>query len=167
MDREGKPRGRGGAFIDAILPRLKTDSGFAAALSRADNPATEYQAWEHLVRYGCDIENTKERLAFSTVAAAIARAKPERDGQLDIANAVARCFEDGHKSDAARGKIRRLLACTDTEEACQITRPILSLVRARGAPISYGRLLDDLLFFGERVKLSWAKSFYRTPGGEG
>lgn len=166
MDHEKKKTGRGGGFIEAILPRLKVDSGFAAALKRADNPATEYQAWEYLVRYGCDIEKPWERLAFATVSAAAARAKIERDGQLDVGASIAHCFEDGNASDSARSKIRRLLACSDAEEACQIARPILNLIASRGSPISYGDLLDDLLYFGERVKLSWAQSFYRGGGGE-
>lgn len=166
MEQENAVRGRGSAFIDAILPRLKTDPGFGAALKRADNPATEYQAWEHLVRYGCDIEKPWERAAYATVAAAAARAKPERDGTLDIAKSLARCFDDGNLADPARAKIRRLLACDNTEEACQIARPILALVASRGAPLSYGRLLDDLLRFGEGVKLHWAQSFYCGGGGE-
>lgn len=165
MDSERKG-GRGSGFIEAILPRLKADPGFSAALKRADNPATEYQAWEHLVRYGCDIEKPWERLAYATVAAAAARAKIERDGGCDIGKGLARCYEDGNASDSARAKLRRLLACADAEEACIIARPLLSLIASRGAPLSYGGLLDDLLHFSERVKLSWANSFYRGEGGK-
>lgn len=166
MEQENAVRGRGSAFIDAILPRLTTDPGFGASLKRADNPATEYQAWEHLVRYGCDIEKPWERAAYATVAAAAAGAKIERDGTLDIAKSLARCFEDGNAADPARAKMRRLLACDDTEEVCLIARPILALIASRGASLSYGRFLDELLHFGERVKLSWAHSFYRGGGVE-
>jgi CRISPR system Cascade subunit CasB len=166
MEKEGKATTRGQAFVDAILPRLKEDTAFAAALKRADNRATEYQAWEHLVRYGCDIEQPRERAAFTTVAAAAARHGPERDGTLDVAASIARCFEGGNLADPARAKIRRLLACADTEEACRIIRPCLSLVAAKSVPISYGRLLDQLLYFNERVRLSWAQSFYRSGGEE-
>jgi CRISPR system Cascade subunit CasB len=164
MDQERKETGRGGSFIKAVLPRLKTDKAFSAALKRADNPATEYQAWEHLVRYGCDIENTRERLAYATVAAALARAKIEKDGTLDLGASIADCFDSGNDSDSARAKLRRLLACADSEEACQIVRPLLGLIASRGAPVAYGRLLDELLYFGERVKLSWAQSFYHAGG---
>lgn len=167
MDQKEKPRGRGSILIDAILPRLQTDLAFAAALKRADNPATESQAWEYLVRYGCDLENSRERIAFSTVVAAIARAKPGRDGNHDIAQALASCFDNGREADSARAKMRRLLACVTTEEACLIVRPLLSLINSRGVSVSYGRLLDDLLYFGERVKLSWAQSFYRGAREEG
>jgi CRISPR system Cascade subunit CasB len=166
MESETMTASRGKAFIDAILPRLRKDKGFAAALKRADNPATEYQSWEHLVRYGCDIEKPWERAAFATVAAAAARAQIERDGRLDLAKALARCYEDGNASDSARSKMRRLLACTDTMEACQIARPLLALAASRGVALSYGLLLSDLLHFGEGVKLAWARSFYRGGGGE-
>lgn len=166
MENENRPTRRGGGFIAAILPRLQSDSGFAAALRRADNPATEYQAWEYLVRYGCDIEKNQERLAFAAVAAAAARAKIDRDGSLDIGLSIARCFDNGKTSDSARAKIRRLLACADAEEACLIARPLLNLIASRGVPIAYGKLLDDLLHFGEQVKLTWAQSFYRGGGVE-
>lgn len=167
VESAAKPKGRGSVFVDIILPRLATDPAFAAALTRADNPATEHQSWEYLVRYGCNIENNHERHAYVTVAAALARAKPARDGSLDIASALARCFENGNASDSARAKIRRLLACADAEEACQISRPMLSLIVSRAVPVSFGRTLDDLLYFGERVKLAWAKAFYRGTGDEG
>jgi CRISPR system Cascade subunit CasB len=166
MEAKKKAGGRGSAFIDAIVPRLQKDSGFAAALKRADNPATEHQAWEHLLNYGCDIEKPWERLAYATAAAAAARAKIDRDGMLDIGKSLARCYEDGNASDSARSKLRRLLACADAEEACLIARPILSFIGSKGEPSSYGRLLDDLLYFGEKVKLSWASSFYRGEVGE-
>ena len=66
-----------------VLGRMKKDSAFGAALRRADNPATESQAWEYLASW-CDLDKDLERRPFATVAAAIAHAKPDKDGFFGI-----------------------------------------------------------------------------------
>ena len=154
---------RAEAFADYVIGRLKEDNAFGAMLRRADNPATEYQAWEYLVHW-CDIDKLWERLPFAFIAAALARAKPAKDGHLGIGRSISQCYEDGRNSDAAKAKLRRLLACSNTEEACRIVRPLLSLIQSRGVSIHYGGLLDELLWFGEKQKLRWASDFYGRRG---
>lgn len=147
------------SFVDFAVGRLAVDSGFGAALRRADNPATEYQAWEHILNW-CNIEKDWERRPYTTIAAAVARAKPAADGSLGIGKAIAACYEEGNKSDSAKAKLRRLLACGTAEEACTVLRPLLSLISSHGVPLAYGRLLNELLHFGERTKTRWAVDFY-------
>lgn len=152
---------RGTSFVEFVLNRMKQDCAFGAALRRADNPATESQSWEYLAEW-CDLDKEWDRRPLATVAAAVARAKPVHDGHLGIGKAIARCYDDGNSSDQARAKLRRLLACDSTVEACAILRPLLSLISSRGAPLCYGRLLNELLYFGdgEKAKVQWAVDFY-------
>lgn len=149
------------SFVEFILARTENDNAFGAALRRADNPATEYQSWEYLANW-CDLDKEWERLPFLTLAAAVARAKPTADGFLGIGKAVASCYEDGNRSDSAKSKFRRLLACDSVKEACVILRPLLSLVASRGVRLGYGQLLNELVYFGdgERIKAKWAVDFY-------
>ncbi|PKL24464.1 MAG: type I-E CRISPR-associated protein Cse2/CasB [Spirochaetae bacterium HGW-Spirochaetae-3] len=155
---------KGSAFVEFVLRRLSQDTAFGAALRRADNPSTEYQAWEYLAGW-CDLENERERRPFAVVASALAKAKPARDGNLGLGRAIAACFKtdkaDGNQSDAAKAKLRRLLACETVAEVCAILRPILSLIESRSVPLNYGELLDDLLWFkAERTRVRWAADFY-------
>ena len=150
---------RGETFIDYVIGRLANDNAFGTALRRADNPATEYQAWEYLVHW-CDIDKPWERYPYTTVVAALARAKPKRDGNLSIGRAIASCYDDGRNSDAAKSKLRRLLACDTSEEVCRILRSILRLIQSRGVSIRYSSLLDELLWFGEKQKIKWAIDFF-------
>ena len=149
------------AFIEYVLGRMKIDNAFGAALRREDNPVTEYQSWEYLVGW-CDLEKAWERRPYATIASAIAHAKPAADGSLGIGKAIAACYEDGNKSDAAKSKLRRLLASDSAGEACAALRPLLSLIFSRGASIGYGKLLNELLYFGdgEKIKVKWAVDFY-------
>lgn len=94
-------------FVDAIIERCGKDKGLAARLRRADNPATEYQSWELLATYSVDIENERERLPFVTVAAAIAKAKAEKNGKSSLGRALAGCYEDGRDSKQAKARLRR------------------------------------------------------------
>ncbi|MDO9567372.1 MAG: type I-E CRISPR-associated protein Cse2/CasB [Candidatus Desulfaltia sp.] len=156
-----KKPSRGTAFVAFVLKRLVQDTAFGAALRRADNPATEYQSWEYLASW-CDLDNTYERTCFATVAAGLAHAKQSIDTPSSIGSAIARSYKDGNQNDSAKRKLRRLLACDTSSDACQWVRPLLRLAESRGVRVNFGRLLDDLLYFdfGPRVKERWAIDFY-------
>lgn len=154
-------------FINSVIQRCQEDKGLAARLRRADNPATEYQSWELLAGYGIDLEKEWERLPFATLAAAVAKAKAERNGNLGLGRAIAACYDDGRDSAQAKARLRRLLACDDLPELCRILRPLFSLIDSKaGKPLDYVRLLKQLQHFAfdaQRIKAQWAQEFYGNP----
>ena len=145
-------------------------SAASAALKRADNPKTEYQSWEYLAqaekRVGVfiNLENDDERLPYTTIASAMAKAKVEQNGTVQIGQAIAQCYDDGNESDQAKMRLRRLLACDTTEEVCRVLRPLFSLIAAKAnVELDYAKLLKDLLnfhFYSKDVKTRWANNFY-------
>ena len=155
-------------FVGYILERSQVDNGFAARLRRADNPATEYQSWDVLAGFGVSLEMDHSRLAYQTVAAAIARAKPEANGNLTLGRALADCYEKGYEKgnddDQAKTQLRRLLACDDVGELCRILRSQLSLIQSKvRQALDYETLLKQLLAFpydSQRIKARWAQDFY-------
>lgn len=156
--------GKSEAFVQFTVEQCQQNKGLAAALKRADNPATEYQCWEHLAAFHIDLEKDYQRLPYATIAAAIAKTKAERNGNIGIGRAIAMCHEDGNNSDQAKAKLRRLLACESVDETCRILRPLFSLIEARASVnLNYAQLLTDLLNFhnnNQRVKTRWAQDFY-------
>lgn len=154
------------AFISHVINRMGNDRAMGARLRRADNPATEYQSWEYLVPFGVNLEHARERKAFATVAAALARAKPNGDGRLGIGRAIASVYDGGMTNDQAKARLRRLLVCASSEEACDILRPLLRLVASRGAAVCHARLLRDLLYFSERTRERWAQDFFSYAASE-
>lgn len=163
MSTEPAKPSREQAFVSFTLERCQ-DKGIAAALKRADNPATEYQSWEHLAAFHIDLDNDYQRLPYATIAAAIAKAKAERNGVIRIGRAIALCYEEGTDSDQAKAKLRRLLSCETVPEACRILRPLFSLIESKaGISLDYAQLLTDLLRFNwdsQRIKSRWAQDFY-------
>ena len=159
-------------FVVGVLKLCTENKGIAARLRRADNPATEYQSWELLAAYGIDLEQERDRLPFVTVAAAIAKAKVERNGSMGLGRGLAACYEQGNASDQAKTRLRRLLACDDLAELCRILRPMFALVDSKvSQPLDYTRLLRQLRRFpfnGQQVKAQWAQEFYGqvVSGGE-
>ncbi len=151
-------------FVAGLLKLCAENKGMAARLRRADNPATEYQSWEVLATYGVDLEQERERLPFVSVAAAIAKAKVERNGRQSLGQAIAACYESGNASDQAKARLRRLLACDELPELCRILRPVLSLIDSKvGQPLDYIRLLKQLRRFplnAQQVRAQWAQEFY-------
>jgi len=162
--RDNAMPGRETRFVLGVIQQCGRDKGLAARLRRADNPATEYQSWDVLAGYGVDLTNEAERLPFATVAAAVARAKTERAGNLSLGRAIAACYEDGEKSDQAKARLRRVLACDDLAELCRVLRPVFSLVQSKTSqPLDYARLLKQLRRFpfnAQRIKAQWAQEFY-------
>lgn len=153
------------AFISHVISRMKNDKAMGARLRRADNPATEYQSWEYLAPFGVNLEHARERRAFATVGAALARAKPDHDGTLGIGRAIASVYADGIANPQAKARLRRLLACASSEEACDVLRPLLQLIASRGAALrydqlGYAQLLRDLLYFSEKTRERWARDFF-------
>ncbi|HOV39271.1 MAG TPA: type I-E CRISPR-associated protein Cse2/CasB [Spirochaetales bacterium] len=156
-------------YVKAIIERMKTDSAMAAALKRADNPATEYQCWEYLADFKIDLEKPWERIPYTTVSAAVARAKPAQDGFYSFGAALASCYDEGtargRDNDQARSKLRRLLACDTIEEVCAILRPLLSLIVSREKKLAYGQLLNQLVWFKndpQKIRIRWAEEFFST-----
>lgn len=159
-------------FVAGTIARCQEDKGLAARLRRADNPATEYQSWEFLAAWHIDLEHDDRRLPYATVAAAIARAKPQSNGSLTLGQAIARCYDEGNQSDQAKARLRRLLACDDLPELCRLLRPVLTLVTSRVTqPLNYTRLLSQLCQLSAAVrsgnsewklhiKAQWAQEFY-------
>ena len=151
-------------FVASVLHRTQQDKGLAARLRRADNPATEYQSWEFLADWGINLEDEAQRLPFTLVAAAMAKAKAAHNGSLKLGQAMAACYSDGAKSDQAKAKLRRVLACDDVPELCRILRSVLALIDSRvPQPLDYIRLLQQLHRFAwnaQKIKSQWAQEFY-------
>lgn len=166
IQKKGAHNSKSLAFVDYIINRCQASNGLRAALKRADNPATEYQSWEVLAGFHINLEYENQRLPYATIAAAIARKNLANNGAAKIGQAIARCYEDGNTSDQAKAKLRRLLACETTAEACRILRPLFSLIEAKGSvALDYASLLDDLLWFSReesqnQIKARWAQGFY-------
>lgn len=172
------PRDKAGHFVEHVIRRCNSPGGkgLAAALRRSDNPATEYQCWELLASWGVDLEKTWQRLPYATVCAGLAKAKAEHNGSLALGAAIAASYGEGDQkagdNSAAKARLRRLLACHDTEELCRILRPLLALISSRQKqPLDFARLLNQLLAFhwqAERIKAQWAQEFYgHKPAAEG
>ena len=152
------------AFVQAFFDKCTKDKGFAARMRRADNPATEYQSWDFLARFGVQLDNPFQRLPHIAVSAAMARAKSTQNGTLTFGKALAACYSDGNKSDQAVAKLRRVLACSELPELCRVLRPVLTLINSRVAqPMNFVHLLSQLRRFGfddNTVKSQWAQEFY-------
>lgn len=160
-------------FVRAIIEKCNTDKGLAARLRRADNPSSEYQSWDVLASFGVDLEKEHQRLPFVTIAAAIAKAKAEKNGSASLGKALISCYDDGRDSTPGKARLRRLLACDNLAEACRILRPIFTLIDSKSTQgVDYARLLKQLRRFAfedsrQQVRAQWAQDFYSQPAKPG
>ncbi|MDO9317276.1 MAG: type I-E CRISPR-associated protein Cse2/CasB [Gammaproteobacteria bacterium] len=164
--KKGAHNSKSLAFVEYVIKRCQASTGIRAALKRADNPTTEIQSWEVLAGFNVNLQYKNQRLPYATIGAAIARKNATGNGTVKIGHAIACCYEGGNNNDQAKAKLRRLLACETTAEACRILRPLFSLIEAKGnVALDYASLLDDLLWFSReesqnQIKARWAQGFY-------
>lgn len=161
MESNADPAG----FTAAAISRVKTDTAFRAVMSRADNPAFESAAWEHLIPY-CRIEKDHQRIPFAVVGAAIAKIRPEANGTDDIGSAFRKICKNQDDIDRESRRFRRLIGCDSVSEICRLLRPLLPYLASKGAALDYTRLLFDLLFWEQDIKLRWTVHFYRKSAQE-
>lgn len=158
-----KSKTRTELFVERVISRLKTDNGFRAAMTRADHEATAPQAWRFLLELGnADLENDSERQAFALVGAAMARERTEGNGTQSLGRALFCCKADPKEADdSVERRLRRILACENRSELIAVLRQIIRYVqKAEKVRLDYERLLCDILYFSDRVKVQWAKDYY-------
>ena len=154
-------------FVETILKKISTDTGLRAALTRADNPNTEPEAWPFLARF-CDLERENERRAYGLVAAVIARTRTEKNGNQTLGIALRQCKVDlTQDDDSIERKLRRILACDSTAELIPVLRPLLRFITGKdGVQLDFAQLLQDILYFGDKTKVRWAAQYFRNAKKE-
>lgn len=153
-------------FVKAVYDAC-SDKGTRAKLRRADNPNTEYECWDFLIRNGIYIEKDYERLPAALIAASIARSKTEENGSSKFPVALAKSYPDGSNSDSACMKMRRICACDSVEELVTVLRPLIGLVESRASGIDYEDLYKFLRKFRyedsrQSQKARWFTAFYHS-----
>ncbi len=158
------------AFVNYIINVVNENKGYAARMRKADNDATEYQAWDILANW-VDLEKINERKAYSLIGASLARAKTSRDGNLSLGEALRMIhYKDNpsleiEKSSTAL-RFRRILACKDQEELLNLLRVTLRYVESKDLVINYCQLLNEILWFNSEksrdwTRSKWAKHFFK------
>lgn len=161
-----RPR-RAERFVNAVFAACKRDTGIAARLRRADNPATEYQSWDFLVAHGVDLEKPWERKPFALIAAAIARSEAQGNGTASFGQALASCYDYSQREGPGAARMRRALACSSIEEVVQVLRPMLTLIQSKQKQsLDYAKLLEQLQWFNDRTRAQWAQEYYRRSPNE-
>ena len=164
-DEKAKEKRFSERFLD-FLRGQAGDRGVMADLRHGFSSATEYRAWPHLARW-CDLTDDRKRKITVTVAAGFAvHGSSASSGNLGhvlrrIAISGQQSVDEGLKTFDAR--FRRLLTCARAEEVCEHLPGILRAAERKDVPVCFAGLYEDLLYWGERVKLRWAQAYW---GGE-
>lgn len=143
----------------AYLARYRGDRGALANLRGALSEARRPRAWPLLGAFPSAIGNPAT--PYEMVAALWAHA-PESQGESggNLGQSLAGLAGE-HAS--FEGRFKRLLTC-DREEIASRVASVVRAAQAKGVKIDYTRLLSDLLWWNDRVKVEWAKAFWGAAG---
>lgn len=158
------------SFLES-LRRNKENRGMMANLRCILVDSKKHRAWPVMDRIGVrindddkafvaglfatypdgDSENDKN---FGATCKAIERARNETTSSAD----------KDKKLTPTERRFQHLLAADRDEIRDRVMRMVL-LAKSQGVAVNYGKLLDDLKYWGDRTKTEWAAAFW-TPGVE-
>ena len=144
------------AAVVTWLRSLKNDRGAMASLRCALIPARRHRAWPLLARVGGIDDPIAE-----TVAALYAY-HPDETNSGNLGDT---CRQLAGTHNSFDGRFRRLLTC-DRDELCERLRAVVLAAKAKGIPINYQVLVEDLCWWGERVRIRWAQAFWAAEAEE-
>lgn len=150
-------------FVQNVISRIAKDTGFRAAMKRAWNPATEPYAWPFLIEYGkVDLQNERVRRAFGLIGSILAEKRIQSNGTQSLGSALRNCKVSVTEADERmERRLRRILACDSTLELLPILRnTLLFILQKESVSIDFGKLLWEILCFGENIKIRWARDYY-------
>lgn len=163
-------------FVQYVFNRKASDKGFRARLRAAVSPQKEPAAWEYLVAYtNLNFEDTRK--IYVLIGSSIALDSATNDGVNPLGFAIAKAWDLAKQvklsiqttkaelvDGPASARIRRLLACRTVEEACEVLRPLLAIIRNKApGQLSYSKLMRQLRYFSkdpEKIKAQWAQEYF-------
>ena len=150
-----------------LLLKRRDDRGFTADLRGGLNPDTEHKAWPHVADW-CDLTKDRDRTICVTVMGGFAF-HPEHasTGNLGVTLrriALGQRGDDGLPSFEAR--FRRILACDTVAEVTSQARHVIRAAAAKGVAVNYEALFTDLTYWGDQVKLRWARGYWSGADDE-
>ena len=138
------------ARLLACLRQLANERGAMADLRCALSPARLPRAWPLLARVG-GIGNTR----IETVAGLYSYHPDE----TTTGNLGTTCRRLAAGNNTFEGRFRRLLSC-DRDEICERLRPVVLAAKSKGIPVNYEKLFVDLYYWGDNVKVHWAREYW-------
>jgi CRISPR type I-E-associated protein CasB/Cse2 len=157
-------------FISYVQQRSKADKGYASRLRKALSETTESQSWELLASW-VDLDKDRDRKAFGMIGALAT--KVDSKGNLSLGLALSASYKRRQKGkvdselikSSEASKLRRLIACQDSNELLECLRPVLQFLLHQDINIDLSRLLQEILYFDvdkSRIDIEkrWARDFF-------
>jgi CRISPR type I-E-associated protein CasB/Cse2 len=160
-EKQRGEKSRIGPFLE-YLQKHFDDRGMMADLRRGFSRTTEYRAWPYIAMW-CDLTNERSRRVLLTVAAGFALHKRNAEGGnlgtslRMLATGDGRGLEGLATFDA---RFRRFLSCSRGTEVCDHLPGVLRAAERKGVPVDFAQLYRDLTYWGDRVKVEWAKEYW-------
>jgi CRISPR type I-E-associated protein CasB/Cse2 len=153
------------------LEKHREDRGMMADLRQGFSEATANRSWPYVANW-CDLANDRWRIIYQTVMAAYAH-HPQVAEKANIGHVLRRiAMGDGRGQEGLStfdGRFRRIITCDSAQEVCQQLRGVIRAAIQKSIRIDYVQLFTDLCYWGPRVKMRWASTYWGTAeeGGGG
>ncbi len=157
MSKENPLQKSAKPFVD-YLNRYRHDRGALASLRGGLSESRRPRTWPLLGGFS---EHIIGERAFEVVAALWATAPELTAEDGNIGETLRSLITSKEATESMEARFRRLLACTK-EEIPERVAPTVRMAQGKGRRIAYARLLSDLLWWNEQVRIEWARSFWQA-----
>lgn len=143
----------------SYLQRYRQDRGAMAHLRGGLSETRRPNAWPLLAGFPDAIGSP----AFETVAGLWAGGADLSTDGGDVGDTMAALMKT---NSSFEGRFKRFLTC-DRDEIAAHVAPAVHAAQAKGLGVNYTQLLSDLIYWGDEVKVRWARSFWGTSPEDG
>lgn len=157
MSKETRLHRSAQPFIE-YLGRYRHDRGALAGLRGGLSESRRPRTWPLLGGFS---EHVIGRRAYEMVAALWAYAPELTAEEGNMGDTLRRMITSKDAIESMEARFRRLLTCTK-EEIPERVAPMVRMAQGKGQRIAYARLLSDLLWWNEQVRIEWARSFWQA-----
>lgn len=156
------------------LEKHQSDRGLFADLRHGFSEGTEYRAWPHIARFGCNLEDTRDRKIWTTIAAGFAIHK-KTVGVGNFGRTLNRLACEGNSQSPDEAlkrnapRFNRLLVCNSAQEVCERLPGLIRRADKENIPINFERLYWDLKMWENperEIKIHWAAQYWNAGTGQ-
>lgn len=141
--------------------------GPLADIERSISPTQRYRAYQYIANF-CDLQNNQHAIIMATIGGMFVRFRCKNlssDCHSNFGDSMrALADHNNTSSTSVDRRMTQIIANTTGVDACGAVVYALEFMRSRSIDVDFIALIQDLVYWNDKIIRKWAYSYY-TKGG--